>query len=130
VFLTVLAACTHETAEQLHPPPSPVRGHGKIVGMWLAPQPDGPVSPQFLQNAASHDPPGIPLTTVERYLPRPLPAPLDQQGCTTGGDLIVQFADHYRLSYGPCNRPRSINRLWAQMVYADPSCRPACGPNA
>lgn len=68
---------------------------------------------------------------VTRYIPDPLPAPLFQgPTCRLSGDLVVTFADGFSLTYGPCKRPLSINRLWAGMVYvlADGACAPKCGP--
>jgi hypothetical protein len=72
----------------------------------------------------------IPLDRVRGYIPSPLPEPIDQ-GCDMGGNLVVTFSDHFKLSYGPCERPASITRLWAAMIYevSHGQCVPHCGPD-
>src|SRR5205823_8811012 len=45
-----------------------------------------------------------PLRAIGGYIPRPLPAPLDQNGCGSGGDLVLTFSDGFKLPYGPYRR--------------------------
>jgi hypothetical protein len=71
------------------------------------------------------------LDTVRRYIPDPLPAPLKQpEDCSFGGNLVMTLADGTAVTYGPCLRPASVNRLWAAMVYVMTrgDCAPGCGP--
>ena len=107
---------------------TPVRAHGGIVSLRLAPIPEGPNS---LIERTPSNPRSPRLSSVERFIPDPLPAPLQQWGCGTGGDLVVTFADGYQISYGPCHRPASIDLLWARMfsVLWHGACEPHCDPN-
>ncbi len=92
-------------------------GHGKIMSLQLAPIPEGPMSPIFRRDARASERFTVVLRSVARYIPHPLPPPLDQGSCETGGNLVVTFADGYKLAYGPCRRPASIDRLWAGMEH-------------
>lgn len=91
--------------------------HGGIRSLQLVPFPEGPDSPLFERTPAAEG--SMPLSAVERSIPDPLPAPL-WQGlmCGQGGNLVVTFDDGGRVSYGPCKRPRSIDRLWERMIAA------------
>ncbi len=91
-------------------------GHGKIMRLQLLPIPEGPTSPVFVRGREG-DKFTVDLSSVARYIPYPLPPPLDQGSCETGGNLVVTFADGYKLLYGPCRRPASINRLGAGMEH-------------
>jgi hypothetical protein len=89
--------------------------HGGIESLQLVPFPEGPNSPLF------EDPPApassVPLSAVEEYIPDPLPAPRWQGvACNIGGDLVVTFADGETVSYGPCKKPTSIQRLGERMI--------------
>jgi hypothetical protein len=89
--------------------------HGGIESLQLVPFPEGPNSPLF------EDPPAptssLPLSTVEGSIPEPLPAPRWQGiACNMGGDLEVTFADGETVSYGPCKKPASIERLRQRML--------------
>jgi len=46
------------------------------------------------------------------------------------GDLTVTLSNSRHVTYGPCYRPASIDRLWAEIVYIDTKdlCAPNCGP--
>lgn len=101
--------------------------HGGIQSLQLVPFPEGPNSPLFERNPSGGS---VPLSTVLRFVPDPLPRPRWQGlTCGMGGDLVVTFADGTSVSYGPCKRPDSIDRLWSRMIEAlDPGCPPRCGP--
>src|SRR5436305_11024122 len=94
-------------------------GHGRIISVQLQPVPEGPVSSLYARRGSTKHGLSRPLRAVARYIPQPLPEPLDQNGCGTGGDLIVRFADGFRLPYGPCRRPPSIDHLWSRIAYLD-----------
>lgn len=111
-----------------HRPTHPAE-HGGLIRLQLQPVPEGPQSPPFESSPSSEG--AKPLSLVARYIPDPLPAPLYQgPTCRSGGDLVVTFGDGSTITYGPCKRPPSINRLWAWMIYAldDGKCAPNCGP--
>jgi hypothetical protein len=91
--------------------------HGGIRSLQLVPFPEGPNSPLFEPPPVSQG--SLPLTAVEASIPDPLPAP-SWQGfmCKMGGNLEVTFEDGEGVSYGPCERPASIDRLWGRMIAA------------
>jgi hypothetical protein len=107
----------------------PVRlaANGGVVEIDIQPIPEGPgVGLQRRpQNSAFQ-----PLSKIERYIPNPLPPPLFQWNCTLGGDLVVSLGNGKQVTYGPCLRPKSIDRLWAEIIYVwtDGQCAPRCGP--
>lgn len=72
------------------------------------------------------------LGLVEPYIPDPLPLPSDQPNdCEIGGNMVVTFLDGTTLTYGPCERPASIDRLWAAMIFeiGHSQCASRCGPD-
>jgi hypothetical protein len=89
--------------------------HGGIQSLQLVPFPEGPNSPLFEAPPVSRE--SLPLTAVEGSIPDPLPAP-SWQGlmCDMGGNLNVTFADGKTVSYGPCKKPTSIERLRQRML--------------
>lgn len=92
-------------------------GHGGIESLQLVPFPEGPDSPLF-ERTPAHDG-SVPLSTVVDEIPDPLPAPRWQGlTCGMGGNLVVTFADGQSVTYGPCKRPASIDRLWDSMIAA------------
>jgi hypothetical protein len=124
-----LAACTSQTTDHF---PTPAVPEGAVARLEIVGVPEG-APPAIFERHVSADGPWQQklLSLVRKYLPRLFPRPLDQpDDCSIGGDLVATFADGTKLSYGPCVRPDSINRLWAAMMYAiHPPCAPACGPN-
>jgi len=97
---------------------TPRDAHGGVVRLEHYPVPEGPVPPAFGRPTRS-DARTLPLDLVHQYIPDPLPAPLFQGWmCRSGGDTVVIFADGYKVTYGPCKAPPSIERLWEQMVVA------------
>ncbi len=107
--------------------PISAAAHGGVVRVQIMAIPEGPPAPAFERPPRGDY--SRPLRRIERFVPSPLPAPLDQGGCTIGGDLVVTFADGKQVTYGPCHRPASIDRLWAEIIYVlDPRCVPRCGP--
>jgi len=91
--------------------------HGGIESLQLVPYPEGPDSRLF--ESAPLPEGSLPLSAIDRYIPDPLPAPRWQGlACDMGGNLVVTFADGEDVSYGPCKRPASIDRLWDRMIAA------------
>ena len=99
--------------------PIPIAANGGVAGVAVLPIPEGP------QPSG-----GPPIDVLEPYIPDPLPAPLFQWFCGSGGDLIVTLGNGTQVTYGPCYRPASIDHLWAEIVYIDTKgqCAPRCGP--
>ena len=113
--------CTHLCG------PHPMRT-GPIVYVRIEPVPEGPNAPPFVLDPG---PDQLSIRMIRRFIPRPLPEPLDQGfDCGFGGNLTVAFEGGARLVYGPCRRPESIDRLWAEMVrvITEGACEPVCGP--
>lgn len=100
--------------------PIPISANGGVVAVDLVPIPEGPMMPGG----------GPPLALVKPFIPDPLPAPLNQWFCRVGGDLTIGLGNGTRVVYGPCHRPASIDRLWAEIVFIETSgrCAPICGP--
>lgn len=107
--------------------PTPMRT-GPIMSVEIEPYPEGPPAPPFVLHAGPNQ---LPIRRILRFVPRPLPAPLDQGlDCRFGGNLTIAFEGGARVVYGPCHRPASIDNLWARMVsiISDGACEPECGP--
>ena len=99
----------------------------RVVELRIQPVPEGPMPAMFQR---SPSPGALAISTVLQSVPTPLPHPAWQFGCSTRGDLLVTLDDGRVITYGPCRRPASINRLWAAMMTAAThgACRPRCGP--
>jgi hypothetical protein len=112
--------------------PVSAAAHRGIARIDLVPIPEGPLGPAFepTPTACSGSVCPKPLATIQRFIPDPLPAPLNQWSCGGGGDLVVTLGDGKQVIYGPCHRPASIDSLWAEMIYVmdDGKCAPRCGP--
>jgi hypothetical protein len=52
------------------------------------------------------------LTQIARLAPQTVPQPMPQGGCALGGDVVLTLVDGATVTYGPCHRPASIDRLW------------------
>jgi hypothetical protein len=100
---------------------------GGIVRIELVAIPEGPPGPAFERTPGTYS---KPLTSIQQYIPDPLPAPLEQWPCSGGDDLVVTFEDGKEVTYGPCHRPPSIDHLCAEMIYVmeNGRCAPRCGP--
>ena len=98
--------------------PISIAENGGVVGVDLRAIPEGPPFP------------GVPLASIERYIPDPLPAPLNNWFCDGGGNLTVYLGNGREVTYGPCRRPASIDHLWSEMIYVETQgrCAPRCGP--
>ncbi len=96
----------------------PVAANGGVTEIDLVPAPEGPpVSFKRVPTTAG----GVfPLGPAERFIPDPLPAPLFQWLCDRGGDMVVILGNGKEVTYGPCYRPASINRLWAELTPSGP----------
>jgi hypothetical protein len=134
-ILGVLAASCTSAPDHERSFPAQTSGqsnsHGAVVGLQLVPIPEGPAAPSFERSAPVGDKFVRPLERVQAYMPDSFPTPLEQPAdCIGGGNLVVTFADGFELTYGPCTRPASINRLWAGMidVLDHGQCAPRCGP--
>ena len=99
--------------------PISITANGGVAAVDLRPIPEGP------QLKSS---PRIDL--IEPYVPNPLPTPLFQWFCGTGGNLVVTLGNGRQVTYGPCYRPASIDYLWAEIIYIETNgqCAPRCGP--
>lgn len=99
--------------------PISISANGGVAGIDLRPIPEGP-EPSSLP----------PINLIARYIPDPLPAPLFQWFCGSGGNLVITLGNGRQVTYGPCYRPASIDRLWAEIVYVETNgqCAPRCGP--
>ena len=133
IVATLCVLATGCTSGHEHPFPDSSTGgsHGAVVQLQLVPFPEGPPLPLFKSNAPAGNKFVHPLASVDKYTPVPFPAPLTQpSNCDHGGNLVVTFADGFKLTYGPCSRPSSINRLWAGMisVIEHGKCAEMCGP--
>ncbi len=89
-----------------------------VVRVETRPIPEGPIPRPFERSPTGN---ALPLAPLEPFIPDPLPSPLDQHGCSVGGNMILTLADGRIVTYGPCYRPRSINRLWGRMWGMVPS---------
>jgi hypothetical protein len=108
--------------------PISISADGGVAEIGIQPIPEGPPGPVFERTPVS---PGVrSLALIEAYIPDPLPAPLNQWFCRQGGDLTVALGNGRQVIYGPCFRPASIDRLWAEIVFVDSNgkCAPKCGP--
>lgn len=99
--------------------PISISANGGVVEVDIRPIPEGP-EPNSLP----------PIDLIKSYIPDPLPAPLFQWFCGTGGDLVVPLGNVRQVTYGPCYRPASIDHLWAEIIYIETNgrCAPRCGP--
>jgi len=130
LVLFMIASCTPRSSST--PPVTSTTGHGAVVRLQELPIPEGTTPPSFERGAEAGDRLVRPLERVAEYIPAPLPLPLEQPAnCEFGGNLVVSFVDGFELTYGPCTRPASIDRLWAAMefVIEHGQCAPGCGPN-
>jgi hypothetical protein len=127
-LMLVAAACTGGRQGSSPPPAVAEIPPKQIVRIQTIPVPEGPVAPEFTLNPTGNRF-SRPLSEIQQYIPAPLPEPLVQPPHCFGGNLVVTFADGSKVTYGPCQRPDSINNLWAGMMYViDPECAPRCGP--
>jgi len=134
VVLTVLVAALLATGAAGLGPLTPIfyrpistSADGGVAEIGIQPIPEGPPGPVFARTPARQ---GVrSLALIEAYIPDPLPAPLNQWFCRQGGDLTVALGNGRQVIYGPCYRPASIDRLWAEIVYVDSTgkCAPKCG---
>jgi hypothetical protein len=100
--------------------PIPIAANGGVTQIGIHPVPEGPPN-----NSAAPT-----VAQLKPYIPDPLPAPLNQWFCNVGGDLVVILGNGKHVVYGPCYRPASMNRLWAEIVFLEThgQCAPRCGP--
>lgn len=93
--------------------PTPISANGGVAEIDIQPIPEGP-GLVFQRNPTSR---GVrPLAQIEQLIPDPLPAPLFQGLCGMGGNMVIILGNGKRVTYGPCHRPASIDRLWAEIV--------------
>jgi hypothetical protein len=108
--------------------PISASANGGVVRVEFRAVPEGPTSPPFERVPTAQN--SVPIALIQRFIPDPLPAPLNQWPCHVGGDLVVTLGKGTQIIYGPCHRPASIDRLWAEMIYvmSNGRCAPNCGP--
>src|SRR5260370_8736789 len=99
--------------------PISISANGGVAAVDLRPMPEGP---------EPKSPP--PIDLIAPYIPDPLPTPLFQWFCGTGGDMVITLGNGRQVTYGPCYRPASIDHLWAEIVYIETNgqCAPRCRP--
>jgi|SRR5579862_1308041 len=79
----------------------------RVTSVYAAPFPEGPRPPI----AAVHPKPGeVPLSRIADAIPRTFPRNPPQH-CNHGAIVRITFSDGKTLTYGPCKRPASIERL-------------------
>ncbi len=100
-------------------PPVPIAENGGVTEVDLIPAPEGP--PLAFRRVATTAGGVRPLSPAERFIPDPLPAPLFQWLCDRGGNMVVILGNGKQVIYGPCYRPASINRLWAELAPPGPA---------
>lgn len=108
--------------------PIPISPNGGVAEIDLVPIPEGPPGVPFQRTPTVEA--FRPLAQIERFIPDPLPAPLFQGLCSSGGNMVVILGNGKQVTYGPCHRPASIDQLWAEMIYFEENaeCAPRCGP--
>ena len=109
--------------------PTSVSASGGVTEIDIQPIPEGP-GLAFERAPTAR---GVrPLAEIERFIPDPLPPPLFQGLCGMGGNMVVILGNGKQVTYGPCNRPASIDHLWAEMLHVEENgqCAPRCGPGA
>jgi len=87
----------------------------QVVRVSTFPWPEGP-GPVV---AATKPSPGIyvPLRTIERFIPATLPTN-PRQPCNYGAKVQLTLRGGRVLTYGPCKRPASIERLRLALINA------------
>lgn len=79
----------------------------RVTTVSTAPYPEGPRPPI----AAVHPKAGeVPLSRIADAIPRTFPKNPPQH-CNRGAIVRITFSDGKTLTYGPCERPASIERL-------------------
>jgi len=87
----------------------PVRAR-QVVSVVVEAVPEGPASPSF--SIHSDERQTFLLSLIQKDIPDPLPAPLAQPaGCNFGRRVTFRLADGRAVVYGPCRRPREIQRF-------------------
>jgi hypothetical protein len=90
----------------------------QIESITLEPIPEGPSAPVFVLHPQSEPFVRVELDLAEilSFVPDPLPPTLDQGDCEFGGDVVITAEAGTTIAYGPCRRPRSIEKLRARMI--------------
>jgi hypothetical protein len=90
-------------------------GASPVVKVSTSPWPEGPIG----RVAAAKPIPGIyvPLQEIVDLIPKTLPAN-PKQDCREGARVEITFKDGRTLTYGPCTRPASIERLRLALIRA------------
>src|SRR4051794_21528260 len=107
IALAAGGACGGGPLPPLFYRPIPITPIGGVAAVDLRPIPEGPQlsSPR--------------IDLIEPYVPDPLPTPLFQWFCRTGGNLVVTLGNGRQVTYGPCYRPALIDHLWAEIIYIE-----------
>jgi hypothetical protein len=97
-------------------------GGSAVVRVSTSPWPQGPIGPV----AATKPVPGIyvPLQEMKDVMPKTLP-PNPRQECREGARVEITLKDGRTLTYGPCDRPASIERLRVVLIRAAELKHPA-----
>ena len=82
----------------------------QVVSVVVQPWPEGPASPSF--SIHSDERRTFLLSLIQKDIPDPLPSTLSQPAdCTVGQKVTFRLADGRDVVYGPCRRPREIQRF-------------------
>jgi hypothetical protein len=106
--------------------PIPISANGGVATVDIQPVHEGPqLRFERIPTNGSR-----PLSTIDNFIPDPLPPTVNNWGCSQGGDLIVTLVNGTTVTYGPCYLPTSIDHLWAEIEYvvSNGQCAPRCGP--
>lgn len=96
----------------------PVAASGGVTEIDVVLVPEGPTL--SVRDVPSRAGGVIPLASVQRFIPDPLPAPEFQWICDRGSDMVITLRSGKQVTYGPCRRPASIDRLWTELVQSGP----------
>jgi hypothetical protein len=90
-------------------------GGSAVVRVSTSPWPEGPIGPV----AAAKPEPGIyvPLEEIKGAIPKTLPKNPKQE-CREGARVEMTLKNGRTLTYGPCDRPASIERLRVALIRA------------
>lgn len=87
----------------------------QVVKVATFPWPEGPGPVVAVAKPKSRA--YVPLRQIERFIPKTLPTN-PQQSCKGGAKVQITLRSGRVISYGPCKRPASIERLRLALIKA------------
>lgn len=109
--VVLTGACTSSS------PPPPAVNHGRIERIVVIPHPEG-IAFGFVRPSDPKWKTQLALAEIQSAIPDPLPAPIAQGQCSSGHTIKIEFQDGASVEYGPCRKPRSLDRLDAAIAAA------------